>query len=160
MIQKHAFDELTEVLAKHAEYVERIAGMTQAHAKPVTLRTFAKRAGGLYVEAKLNSDAMQHLRQDDPFLLDFKDANALVTGSALLQVHQIDPAKEVVWFRVQNFVGNEMEHIDALAEKQEVSAKGYTARPICDLTRYADMDLSNLSTAIRTMTNELLRLRK
>jgi hypothetical protein len=147
-----------EAIAAHAECVQRMAAFAQAQVKPLTLRTFVKRASGLYAEAKLSADAMEHLRQDDPFLLEFRDPNALVTRSALLRVHQLEPTKEIAWFRVQAFVGAEMEHLDALAERQEVPGKGYTARPVCDLTQYAGLDLTNLGRAVRILMIEAHRL--
>ena len=83
VIRTHSFAELAGLLGDHAEYVERMLSLAQLMAKPIPLRTFAKRAGALYVEAKLSADALQYLRQDDPFLLEFKDPTALITQSAL-----------------------------------------------------------------------------
>ncbi len=159
-IQRHAFAEVAEGLARHAEYVQRMAALTQVVTRPVVLRTFAKRAGGLYVEGRLSADAIQHLRQDAPFVLEYKDANALVTTSALLRAHQLDAGKAVVWFRVEGFVGHEMKHVAALAEKQDVPAKGDTARPVCDVARYGGLELTNLSAAIRALTAEAQRLQE
>jgi hypothetical protein len=66
----------------------------------------------------------------------------------------------VVWFRVEGFVGPEMKHVEALAETQEVPAKGYTARPVCDVARYGGLELANLSTAIRALIVEAQRLQE
>jgi hypothetical protein len=67
--------------------------------------------------------------------------------------------KELVWFRVASYTGDEMAHMDALAEKQAVPGKGYFARPICDLTRYPTAGLSNILDIIRTLTDEVRRYR-
>ena len=104
---------------------------------------------------KLSATGQQQLQQDDPFFLEFKDANALTTVRALLRVHQLEAGKELVWFRVVTFQGNEMAHIDALAEKQEVPGKGYSARPVCDLTQYANQNLGNTPAALRQLAAEL-----
>jgi hypothetical protein len=158
-IRAHAFAELAEVLGRHADYVARMTRLAEALTRPITLRTFVKRAGMLFVDAKLDPDPIGRLRQDDPFLLEFKNPGGLTTASALLQVHQLEAAKELVWFRVGPSSGEEIARVDALAEKQEVPAKGYTARPVCDPTRYAGANLDGAAPLIRDLTDEITRLR-
>lgn len=101
--------------------------------------------------------ALQHLRQDDPFVLEFKDANSLLTRRAYLRVHQLEQRKEILWFKVlDSFTSDEMAHVDALAEKQDVPAKGYAARPICDANRYASLDVANMITVLRLLIQDML----
>jgi len=157
-IRAHEFQALADVLGSHADYVARMTNLAGTVARPITLRTFVKRAGRLFVEAKLDPAALSQLRQDDPFRLEFKSPSGLVTPSALLHVHQLDPSKELVWFHVA-YPGGEMAQIDALAEKQEVPGKGYTARPLCDPSRYANLDLTGVAAIIRTLTDEIAQLR-
>jgi predicted outer membrane lipoprotein len=159
VIQRCSFQELAAVLAGYADYVGRMTSLSNEVAKPIALRTFAKRAGDLYVEAKLNAQAIANLRQDDPFVLDFKNISGLVTASALIRVHQLDPGKEIVWFRVEGRSGDELEHIDALAEKQVVQGKGYTVRPVCDVTRFSTVNLANMGEVLRALADEVLRHR-
>ena len=158
-VQRYSFHELASFLGDYADYVARMKDLSGTVTKTIALRTFAKRAGDLYVDAKLSAEALAHLRQDDPFLLDFKDTSGLVTASALLRVHQMDAAKELVWFRIDIRSGEELEHIDALAEKQEVPGKGYTARPVCDVLRYSSFNLGTMGALLRVLSEEALRLR-
>lgn len=158
-IRSYAFAELAAALGKHVDYSARMVELTQAVTRPITLRTFVKRGDVLYVDAKLTSAAIDCLRLDDPFLLEFKNPGGLVTASAGLRVHQLDPAKELIWFRVVRYSGEEMEHIDALAEKQDVPGKGYTARPVSDTTRDAKWNLADMAAIVRALTDDLTRLR-
>jgi hypothetical protein len=154
-IQAHSFEDLARRLERHADYVERMTKVSQVVGKPISIRTFAKRAGMLHVEGKAEQNAIQHLRQDDPFFLEFKDANALVTKSARLRVHQLDQRKEIVWFRVVAFLADEMAQMDALADKQDVPGKNYSARPVCDLRQYASLDLASATAVLRLLTADL-----
>jgi hypothetical protein len=159
-IRGYAFADLAAVLSRHADYVARMVELAKETSRPIAPRTFAKRAGQLYVEAKMPSAAISCLRDDDPFLLEFKGASGLVTASAVLRVHQLDAPKELVWFRVASYSGDEMAHVEALAEKQEVPGKGYTARPVADPARYLNRNLGDLATVIRTLVEELTRFRE
>ena len=159
-IQQHSFQDLVAVLTNHVGYVERMVQLRQTINKPITLRTFVKRSGALYAVAGLATTGLACLRQDDLFVLDFKETDGPVTQRALLQVHQRDERKELVWFRVIEFAGDDMERLDALAEKQDVSAKGHTARPVCDPDRYVRRGLSDVAAIIRELVDEVLRLRE
>src|SRR5262249_55116617 len=90
VIEPHSAIALTAQLSEYAEYVGRMIQFTEVQPKPVALRTFAKRGGDLYVVGKLGPQAQDLLREDAAFILEFKDANALVTPSALLRVHQFE----------------------------------------------------------------------
>ncbi len=159
-IQANSFVDLASILADYASYLERISTLMQTATKPISVRTFFKRAGILYGDARMNAEAMKYLRQSDPFVLEFKDPNSLlITRSARLQVHQLDPTKEVVWFRVDQIIGDEMAHLDALAGKQEVPAKGYLVRPMCDPERYSRVNLVGAADLIRLMVEEIARER-
>ncbi len=160
LIHRHAFAELAAALAKHVDYVARMVALAQAVTRPITLRTFVKRGEVLYVDAKLSPAAIHCLRLDDPFLLEFKNSSGLVTASAGLRVHQFIPPKEVAWFRVVRYSGEEVARVDALAEKQDVPGKGYTACPVVDTVRYANWDLADVATIVRVLTDELIRLRE
>jgi hypothetical protein len=159
VVRQYAFADLATTLADHADYVARMVNLQQALGKPITLRTFVKRGGGLYVDARMVQPSMAYLRQDDPFLLEFKNPGGLVTASALLRIHQLDGAKELIWFRVIEYAGEEMAHLDALADKQEVSGKGYSARPICDVSQYASVNLADIADFIRRLADEVVRNR-
>jgi hypothetical protein len=84
-IQSNAFDQLAAALGKHADYVARMVEMARILTRPIALRTFVRRAGTLYVDARLDATAIGQLRQDDPYLLEFKNPSGLVTASAVLR---------------------------------------------------------------------------
>jgi hypothetical protein len=157
----HAFAhrELSGLLVDYSGYVSRMQAFVRACPKPVTLKAFVKRDEGLYAVAGLSSVAIKCLQKDDAFRLEFKDVNALRTASARVLVHQLDADKEQVWFRVDKSLGDEMADLDALASKQDVPAKGYFVRPVCDLDRYANLDPAGVADLVRTMVEELFRER-
>jgi hypothetical protein len=158
-IQRYSLQDLAAFLGDYADYVARMKEFVNVVTRPIALRTFVKRAGELYVDAKLTAQAIGHLRQDDPFLLEFKSTAGLVTASAEIRVHQTDAGKELVWFRIAQRRGDELEQIDALAEKQEVAGKGYTTRPVCDVARYASVNMANAVPALQALIEEAMRLR-
>jgi hypothetical protein len=159
IMEGHAFHSLAAVLIGHAEYIGRMVGLRQMLDRPIAVRTFVKRAGVLYAETKLGGDAVARIRHDDPFFLEFKDANALQTRSAFIRVHQFDVAKDIVWFRVEYAFSDEIDRIDALAEKQVVKANGYTARPACDPEAYAKLNWADVTAAIRRLIDDVAQNR-
>jgi hypothetical protein len=156
-VRSHSFVEVARLLADYARYIKRMRKLVEAEEMPIRLKSFVKRDGILYAVAGLKKEFLAHLEDDDFFVLEFKDGNGLVTRSAHLFVHQRDPTKEVVWFRVDRFLGDEMAHVDALADKQDVPAKGYFARVDADLTQYANFGSVEIVELLRRLASDVAR---
>ncbi|HYV39223.1 MAG TPA: hypothetical protein VE988_26280 [Gemmataceae bacterium] len=158
-IRRWSLQDLAAYIGDHIDYVSRMLNLASKATKPIALRSFAKRAGQLYAEAKLSAQAIGDLRDDDPFVLEFKNNAGLVTASAFLRVHQTEAGKEIVWFRVETHSGDEMQHVDALADMQQVPGKGYTVRPACDVKKYSSPDFAKIALMLRALIEEVLSLR-
>jgi hypothetical protein len=159
-VEGQSFANQAALVAEFATYVKRMCAFEQASGRPLTLKVFVKRAGKLYTNAKLSADAMTPLREEDRFLMEFKNPSGLFTPSAVLEVWQLEPVKETIWLRVTEYRSDELKSIEVLADRQEVQAKGYTARPLCDLALYTSLNLTDAEAAIRVLTGEFLQLRE
>jgi hypothetical protein len=161
VIAAHAHAELARVVAAHAEFVERMRTFATAQVRPMTPRTFVRRAGRLYAVAKARSEALPFVRPGDLFLL-IRDTDGLQTESARLIVNQEpDRAHETVYFCVETFLSDEMGHLDSLAQSQEVAGlKGYSIRPCCDVDRFREVNLRSVADAIRPLVEDFGRHRR
>lgn len=153
VIQTHSFAEMARRLVADAEFVERMRDFANASSKPIAPKVFTSVAGELYVLAKAEAVALTQLRVGDPFLLMRRAANGLETLSARLVVHQpSDPKKETVCFRIADFLGDEMNHIDSLARSGDVEGiKGYRVQAACDIADYENLNMSNLSVILERL---------
>jgi len=159
IVQQHSFGILTESLTEYASYVERMKSLSLLNAKPIVVKMFVKRGEGLYAVAGIASAACTHLHDDDLFVLEFKDANGLVTPNGKLIVHQSESTRGVAWFRVATPLTDEIIRVEALAEQQAVPGKGYSVRPVCELVRYAALNLVGYGDIIGTMVEKISRER-
>ncbi len=161
IIGAHSFKELAGMLVRQADFVERMTSFTRASPKPISLRTFTKQGGGLYALAKVEAEAAAHVRIGDSFLLIRRAANGLETTSARLLVHQLpEPGKDVLMFRIVDYLSDELGHIDRLAQGGDVEGmKGYRVRVACDVARYGRLDMHNLAETIEGLANEIGQFR-
>lgn len=157
----NSFHQWVNYLLRHAEYVERMVRFTEQTAtRPPSLRAFVSQSGSLYAVARIEEAAIRSLKDGDPFILTHKDAKGLFTDSARLVVHQRNEADGAVWFRVDAFLSDEMEHLGALAAKKDVAGlTGYSIRPACGVQNFASVNLANASEIVRALAEEIAQSR-
>src|SRR5207249_3329282 len=116
-------------------------------------------SGEFYVVGKVKAEALQFLKVGDPFLLLRKSADGLETTSARLIVHQPpELAKEVVQFRITDYVGDEMRHLSQVAQRQDVQGmKGYTIKSALSMEGFGDFDLQATVPVIHRLLDDLAR---
>ena len=153
-IRQHAFTELANMIGRYVRYVERMQSVVATQSKPINEKSFVKRGDVLYALVSLPAAVCELLADDDAFAIDYKDANGLVASSGKLSVHQVESTKELVWFEVLP-TSDELIRLSALAEKQVVPGKGYSVRPVCDLSRYSKLNLAGTADVFRTVVEEI-----
>lgn len=161
VIAGHSFAEATRILAEYADLIGRMTRFAAALSRPINLRAFVRQAGDLYAIAKVASQALEHVRVGDPFLLVKRSTGGLETHSARLIVHQApDLAKEIAMFRIGDYLSDEMGHIDKLAQSSDIEGmKGYTIRVACDLSQYEGVDVQGMAKALSQLVQDVARNR-
>lgn len=88
-------------------------------------------------------------------------ANGLETLSARLVVHQVPEAgKDLLGFRITDYVNAEMDLIDGLTQSRDVEGiKGYRVQAACNVARYQGLDVAPLVVVLERLVGELAQTR-
>ena len=151
LVETSAYKAIPDQLKRHAEIIVRMRSFDNAlQKKPLNLRTFTNQADTLHVIARGTGEALQHLREGDPFLLIKTGAEGLATDAAVLTVSQPpNIEKQVAYFAIRRYITDEMGRIQALAAVHDIEGmKGYTIRLPFDVSRYEGLDLSHFASVI------------
>jgi hypothetical protein len=158
VIELNALSQTARSLAAYAEAIERMKMLTQASPKPINLRTFRRQGGSLYAVAKVKLEALNHIRPGDQFLLTKKSESGLETPCATLVVHQPpNLVNEVAFFQIQDFLSDEMGHIENLAQGGNVEGiKGYLIKPAIDLSGFRDVDFQTFPETLALLVKHFI----
>ena len=154
----HSFSQLASALIKCSDFVRRMQEVVKFTKKPIQVRVFKCVDSKLYAAGKIPSEAIEHLRIGDRFQMVRLD-DGLETPSGVLEITQ-PPNRDldVVWFRLEAFISDELRHVASLAQAQDVvGLKGYRIGMLCNLSSFDGIDLTNA--ARRSASNCLSKKR-
>lgn len=159
-IASHGHGELGQLLMRHADFVSMMKQFDQTTTRPISLRTFVHRSGQLYAVAKVKAPALDFVRTGDPFVLFKKTAAGLETPSAYLTVNQPpDPNKETIFFRIVEYISDEMEDIERLTQKSDIDGlKGYLIKLAINIADYEEFDAEAFIRIMQRMVEDAARL--
>jgi hypothetical protein len=157
LLASHSASELSRELTEYARFVGRMCDFKRHSTKPIDLRTIAAQAGGLYVVAKAEGEALCHVAVGDEFRLVKQGQAGVQTPCADLVVHQPpNAAKNVLYFRIKRYLSDEMGHLEQLARSGDVQGiKGYGIELACDVTPYGADDIPNLIRLIQQLVEDI-----
>jgi hypothetical protein len=159
IIAASSLRQLMDEVVRYAEYVVRMVRFMES-GRTLNLRTFTMRAGTLYAVSRVERTAIALLKDGDPLILTVKDSSGLVTDSAHIVVHQVDEKSGSVWFQVRTYLGDEMAHLEALAEKKDVAGlTGYSLRPLCAVERFAGFNVEDAAGFIYALAAEIIQIK-
>jgi len=150
LVTEGTVNELVKLLTQRADLAGRLRNFTAAQTKPLAVRAFQRIQGVLFVVVRGIELALPHLRPGDPFVLLRKNEVGVEITAARLSVHQpIEAGKDVVIFRVEAAMSDDIAHLTGLAGERSVEGiKGYIVAPGFDLATVPTLDFAQVALAI------------
>lgn len=161
LVSEGVAQELLSFLRLQAERIGRMKSFQSALEKPLSVRSFQRLQGELYVLAKGPVDALVCARPEDPFLLIRQNEAGIEVPAARMVVHQpIKTGDDVITLRVVTPLGDDIHHLTELANHFTVEGmKGYSVILAIEIDKLPDIDFSSIASAIPYLTTDLLRNR-
>lgn len=157
LLRQYALGNAAIVIRRSIQLMNRMRNLEASWGASPQVRKFTASLQKLYGSIKLPSDAAEHIREGDCFVLVQSGKDAIRHKVAMLRVHQPPNAdKGTVHLVVDEIFNDETTSaLITLTEAGDKSPRGFTLQVPFETRVFDDFDLAGLDTLLDTMVQHL-----